>query len=171
MSRRLYPHKRVRYWYAYNIDEICSVFADKGLRPQTVRSWIKGGLKTIDSGKPVLVYGHDLISFLKKRNDRNKCSTTFDQFYCFKCRDARSVFQNRISIEQQGQFLKAKGHCRQCKTRMCKSYNMAAYSQLRKTFKLVGVSELNDCSNSTDKTHIDTEVKTPPSESDQGSLF
>ncbi len=171
MSKRLYTHRRLRYWYTYDIDEICAVFADKGLHPQTVRGWIKAGLKTIDSGKPVLIYGNDLISFLKKRNDQNKCSTAFDQFYCFKCRDARSVFQNRIAIKQQGQFLKASGHCRQCKTRMYKSYSLAAYPQLRQTFKLVGVSELYDCSASADKTHLDTEDKTPPTESGQGSLF
>lgn len=171
MSKRLYTHKRLQYWYAYEIDEICSVYADKGLHPQTVRSWMKAGLKTIDSGKPVLIYGNELIAFLKNRNDQNKCSTAFDQFYCLKCRDARPILQSRIAVVQIGQFLQAKGLCRQCKTRMCKSYSLAAYPQLKKTFKLVGVSQLYDCLNPTDKTHLKTQDKTPPTESGQGSLF
>ena len=171
MSRRLYPHKRVRYWYAYDTDEITTLFSDFGLHPQTIRSWIKAGLKTIDRGKPALIYGNDLISFLKNRNDQNKCETVFDQFYCMKCKDAQHVFQKTISLEHQGQFLRARGQCRQCKSRMYKSYSLTAYPQLQKIFKLVGVSELYDCLSPTDKTHLNTQDKTPPSESGQGSLF
>ena len=171
MPRRLYPHKRVRYWYAYNIDEITLLFHDFGLHPQTVRRWIKAGLKTIDSQKPVLIYGNDLISFLKNRNDKNKCATAFDEFYCMKCRDARPVFQKTVSLKQQGQFLRARAQCRQCKSRMCKSYSLTAYPQLQQTFRLVGISELYDCLNPADKTHLDTADKTPPTESGQGSLF
>lgn len=171
MPRRLYPHRRVRYWYSYETDEITSLFNDTGLHPQTVRSWIKAGLKTIDSRKPALIYGNDLISFLKNRNDKNKCKTAFDEFYCMKCRDARPVYQKTISLEHQGQFLRARGPCRQCKSHMCKSYSLATYPQLQKTFKLVGVSELYDCSYPTANTHLNTQDKTPPTESGQGSLF
>lgn len=171
MPKRLYDHKRVRYWYSYVIEEICQLFANKGLHPQTVRAWIKAGLKTIDTSKPALIYGHDLISFLKKHNDKNKCSTEFDQIYCMKCRDARSVFQNMVAVEHNGKFLKAQGLCRTCKTRMFKSYKLDAFPELRKIFKLVGVSELYDFSTGTDNTHLELQKKKPISESDQGSLF
>lgn len=40
MPRRLYPHNRVRYWYAYTTDEITTLFNDLGLHKQTIRSWI-----------------------------------------------------------------------------------------------------------------------------------
>jgi len=171
MSKRLYPHKRVRYWYTYDTDEICTLFADLRLHPQTVRVWIKAELKIIDKGKPALVYGYDLIAFLKKRNDQNKCSTAFDQFYCMKCRDARPLFRNLIAVEQNSNFIKAQGLCRICKTRMFKSYRLDAFPEMQKTFKLVEVSELYDFSTATDNTHLETQEKMPKSESDQGDLF
>lgn len=171
MSKRLYSHKRVRYWYAYDIDDICTVFSDLGLHPQTVRAWVKNGLKIIDSGKPTLIYGNDLISFLKKKNSQNKCSTEFDQLYCMKCQDARPVFRNMVIVEHKNKFLKVQGHCRACKTSMFKSYKMETFPELRKTFTLVDVLELYDPTLTTDKAHIETQEVTTLNESDQGSLF
>lgn len=77
MSRRLYAHNRVRYWYAYDLDEICTLYSDTGLHVQTVRAWIKNGVKTIDGGKPALVYGHDLIAFFKRHNAKGQMRPAF----------------------------------------------------------------------------------------------
>lgn len=118
MSKRLYPHRQVKYWYAYDIDDICSTFSDLGLHPQTVRKWMKGGLKTIDNGKPTLVYGNDLILFLRARNTESKCVTAFDELFCMKCQDARPIFQNKIVMKQKKRFLTVNGLCRECKTQM-----------------------------------------------------
>ena len=171
MSRRLYSHKRVRYWYAYDIDEVCALYADLGLHSQTVRKWIKNGLKTIDAGKPALIYGHDLIAYLKKHNQANKCKTAFDEFFCMACQDARSILRNEIAIEQKSQFLKVQGICRTCKGKMFKNYKLLDFAELRKRFQLVDVSQLYDCSSPTDKTHIPSQEESLPSESLQGDLF
>ena len=171
MSRRLYSHKRVRYWYAYDIDEVCTLYADLGLHPQTVRKWIKNGLDTIDAGKPALIYGQQLIAYLKKNNQANKCKTTFDEFYCMACQDARPVYQSRISANQKAAFLQVQAVCRECKSRMFKNYKLADFSKLKRQFKLVDVSQLYDCANSTGKTHIPSQVESVTSESLQGDLF
>ena len=173
MSKRLYPHNHVRYWYAYDLDEICALFADTGLHIQTVRKWInKDGLKTTDTGKPVLVYGYDLIDFLKRQNDKDKCKTSFEQLYCMKCHDARPVFQNKITIElHKGGFLRACGHCRACKSRMFKSYKMEDCGALKRTFHVVDVLELYDCAIPTDKTHIPAQDEMRANESPQMELF
>lgn len=171
MGKRLYPHKRVRYWYAYDLDEICTLFKDTGLHIQTVRSWVKSGLKAIDSGKPMLIYGHDLIAFLKVQNDKGKCKTPFDQIYCMKCKDARPIFQNKISAEFKNSSVKVCGHCRECKTRMFKNYKMDAYSKLKRTFYVVDVLQLYDCSAPSGKTHIHAHEQTQQSESYTGDLF
>jgi hypothetical protein len=144
MSKRLYPHNRVRYWFAYDIDDICTAFSDLGLHPQTVRKWVKNDLKTIDSGKPTLVYGNDLIAFLRARNNESKCATEFDQLYCMKCQDARYIFQKNIIVEQKKRFLMVSGLCRECKTCMFQNYKLDDFSRLRKTFALVEVLELQD---------------------------
>lgn len=171
MSRRLYPHNRVRYWYVYDIDDICTLFADLGLHPQTIRAWIKNGLKTIDNGKPTLIYGNDLITFLKTRNAQNKCAVAFDEMFCMGCKDARPIYQNKIIIEQDHNKLRAKGHCRVCKGKINKIYKMDDFPDIRKKFYVVDVLELYDCEVSPSKTHIQDHKHQPPSESLQGCLF
>lgn len=171
MSKRLYPHNRVRYWYAYDIDDICALFSDLGLHVQTVRKWIKNGLKTIDGGKPSLIYGNDLIAYLKKNNEGNKCKTAFNEMYCFTCQDARPVFKSQVSLSQEKPFIKAQGVCRECKKPMFKSYKIADYSKLKRTFTLVDVLELYDPAISTDKTHIHAEEQNAVNESLQMDLF
>jgi hypothetical protein len=171
MSKRLYPHNRVRYWFAYDIDEICTTFSDLGLHPQTVRKWRKNGLKTIDGGKPALIYGNDLIVFLKDKNTENKCITEFDQLFCMACKDARHVFQNKIIAKQKQTLLKVSGLCRKCKTTMFQNYKLSDFPRLRKSFDLVEVLELYDCEHGSGKTHVAPRIETTINESAQGSLF
>ena len=172
MSKRIYPHKRVRYWYAYDIDEICALFADLGLHEQTVRKWIKkNGLETIDKGKPALVYGHNLIDHLKRNNNANKCETPFDKLYCFSCQDARTIFKRQIHIEHKGQYLNVKGVCSECKTRMNKGYKLADFTALKRMFILTDLSQLYDCHTPPYKTQIQAQQKTPVNESLQSDLF
>ena len=172
MSRRLYPHNRVRYWYAYELEEICALFSDKGLHIQTVRKWIsKDGLKTVDAGKPAVVYGQNLIAFLKRHKSKHKCITVFEEIYCLKCQDSRPVYRNKVSVTQEGKFIKLCGLCRTCKTPMFKSYKLAEYPQIKRTFDVVDVLELYDGVICTGKTHIHAQEAERPSESAQGDLF
>ena len=171
MSKRLYSHNRVRYWFAYDVDDICTAFSDLGLHPQTVRKWIKKGLKTIDGGKPALIYGNDLIVFLREKNTENKCTTEFDQLFCMACKDARYVFQKKIIVDQKNSLLKVSGLCRECKTTMFQNYKLDDISRLRKIFELVEVLELYDCEHTSDKTHIASLKESTINESAQWSLL
>jgi hypothetical protein len=171
MSKRLYPHRRLKYWLAYDIEDICDTFIDLGLHPQTVRNWIKTGLKTIDSNRPILVYGYDLILFLRSRNISNKNTTKFDQLFCMKCQDARFIFKNKISVKQNNFSIQVAGHCRECKTRMFQNYKLDDFSKLRKTFTLVEVLELDDNTHYPDKTHISTNEEPTSSEPTQWRLL
>jgi hypothetical protein len=171
MSKRLYPHKRIKYWYAYSIDDICALYAEFGLHAQTVRKWIKDGLKTTDKGKPSLIYGYFLIEFLKKQNSKNKCKTAFDEMFCLACQDARSVFQRKAVIEKKAQTLSLSGQCRECKTTMFKFYKMTDYPDIKRAFQLVEVLELYDCEASLCKTHIQDHAVTPISESTIGTVY
>ncbi len=171
MSKRLYPHRRVKYWYVYDIEDICALYYDLGLHPQTVRTWIKNGLKTIDQSRPTLIYGNDLIKYIKAQNMKGKCKLEFDQFLCLKCKDARPVFQNKTVLNQENKMLKARAHCRTCKTTMFKSYKMSVYQDIRKTFRVVDVLELYDCDTPPSKTHLEASKISPLNESGQGSLF
>jgi hypothetical protein len=171
MSRRLYPHNRIRYWFAYEIDEICRLYADLKLHPQTVRKWIRNGLRTIDNGKPILIFGQHLIDYLRNHNETNKHKTELDQMFCMSCQDARIIFQKKIYIEQRHKVLVVQAACRECKTKMFKNYKLESLATLKKEFKLCGLSELYDCSVSSDKTHLQDNGEMHQSESSQLDLF
>ena len=165
MAKRLYPHKRVKYWYAYDVEDICALFSEFGLHNQTVRKWVKNGLKAIDNGKPTLIYGNDLIGFLKEQNTKHKCKTDFNEMFCMKCQDARPIFQRKVTIKQKAKTLSVSGSCRECKTVMFKSYKMSDLSKVKRVFQLVDVLELYDCEASPSKTHIQVQAIAPLSES------
>ena len=172
MSKRLYRHNLVRYWSCYDLEGIRALFERKGLHIQTVRAWItKYGLKTIDKSKPSLVFGYDLIQFLKLQNDKGKCQTEFHEFYCMKCRDARPVFESKIQVVEKNGFIQANGHCRTCKSRMSKSYQLSDFQELKRTFYMVDVLELYDSANTTAKTHITDTHKSHESESSKLNLL
>lgn len=172
MAKRLYPHNRVRYWYAYDLDEICALFTDTGLHIQTVRAWVKKhGLKTIDTGKPILIYGHDLSSFLKAQNDKGKCQTPFDQIYCMKCKDARPIFKKSVNAEFKNGFVRLSGYCKECKTTMFKNYKKDDYRKLKRIFHVVDVLQLYDCVTPSVKTHIHAYEPTRQNEPYTGDLF
>ena len=171
MSRRLYPHRTVKYWYTYDVEDVCALFRKSGLRAQTVRAWVKNGLKTIDKGKPALIYGYDLIEYLKHQNSKHKCKTAFNEIFCFKCKDARPVFQRKVTIQHKEKRLFVSGQCRDCKTLMFKPYKMEDLSKIKSAFHVVDVLELYDCEDSSCKTHIQTHNVTPLSESEYGTSY
>ena len=171
MGKKLYPHNRLKYWWCYSIKEICDVYKDTGLHAQTIRKWTRDGLQAIDKKKPALYFGHDLIDFLKASNDRNKCQTSFNEMYCFSCKDKRRVFQNRVAFQQKANALRAKSVCKTCKSKMNKIYKLSDFQKLKRSFHVVDVSQLYDCESSTLKTHIDDSKKMSEFESRQGNLF
>lgn len=171
MGKKLYPHNRLKYWWCYSAEEVCDLFQETGLHPQTLRKWTKDGLQTIDNKKPALYFGADLKEFLKKQNDRNKCKTSFNEMYCFSCKDKRLVLQNKIAFEQKPNGLMAQAVCRTCKSKMNKSYKLSDIQKLKRGFRVVDVSQLYDCENSTSKTHFQDSEKMNESESYQGDLF
>lgn len=171
MAKRLYSHGRVKYWYVYDIDDVCALFSEFGLHAQTVRKWVKNGLKTIDNGKPALIYGNDLIEFLKKQNSKGKCPVEFNEMYCLKCQDARPIFQRKITIKHRAYNLFVSGCCRECKTQINKTYKMDDLPKLKRTFQLVDVLELYDCEASPCKTHLETPHTIPLNESSYGTPY
>ena len=139
---------------------------------QTVRTWIKDeGLKIIDNRQPFLIYGFELIEFIKKQNHKGKCKTPFDQFYCMSCKDARPALQNTIAFVQKPNGLCVKAVCRTCKSKMNKTYKLNDFQKLKRAFNVVDVSKLYDCEDSTDMTHIHDHIKINQSESYQGDLI
>jgi hypothetical protein len=82
-SRR--PNYRlVKIHRNYTVEEIACVL---GVHKNTVRGWIKQGLRTIDRQRPTLILGSALSHFLKdrRRTGHKRCAP--GEIYCVKCRE------------------------------------------------------------------------------------
>jgi hypothetical protein len=104
-------------------------------------------------------------------NQSSKCKTEFSEMFCMKCREARPVYQKQIVLEQVNKSVRAKGHCRSCKTVMNKTYKLDDVPRLRTTFRVGEVLELYDCETSPVNTHLQGRLKMTTSEPLQWELF
>jgi len=83
MGKR-YPNPRlVKIHRSYTVEEVARLL---GKHKNTVRNWVKDGLTTIDDKRPMLILGHDLVAFIKKRRAKNKQSCKPGELYCVRCR-------------------------------------------------------------------------------------
>ncbi|MFO1398260.1 MAG: helix-turn-helix domain-containing protein [Burkholderiales bacterium] len=86
-GRRIRGNPRlVKMYRTYTVEEVARLF-DK--HRNTVRSWVKEGLPTLDSGKPMLIMGSALITFLRARRERNRRPCGPGRLYCMRCREPR----------------------------------------------------------------------------------
>jgi hypothetical protein len=170
MGKRIYPLKGIKYWWAYTVEEICEMYSDCNLHPQTVREWIRKGLIVI-SGKPMLIYGNDLKKFLMKMNQSNKCHTQFDEMFCFTCKEASNFYKKQIKVIHKDGKLDVKALCRHCKNVMNQGYKLDDYQTLKRLFLLVDELQLYDCENPPLKTHLDVPQETHANEPIQMELL
>jgi len=83
MGKR-YPNPRlVKIHRSYTVEEVARLL---GKHKNTVRNLVKDGLTTIDDKRPMLILGHDLVAFIKKRRAKNKQSCKPGELYCVRCR-------------------------------------------------------------------------------------
>ena len=174
MGRRIYHLNIIKYWYSYDIEELCDLL---NVHSQTIRGWIRDGLQINKSSGVTLIYGNDLKKFLGNLNKSQKCPTNFDQMLCMTCKDARHPFQKKISLKHENKMLKAKAICcdRNCKKEMFRNYKLSDLSELRKIFYVVDVLELYDSKDHSLKTHFSNQDQDGKNEPDnkpiQGELF
>lgn len=86
MRKRHPNHRLVKTHRSYTVEEVADLF---GVHKNTVRNWIKGGLTIIDSKRPTLIQGRELVDFLQKRRTKNKQTCNPGELYCVRCRAPR----------------------------------------------------------------------------------
>lgn len=170
MSRN-YPLKIIRYWYAYDVEEICGLYKDRKLHPRTVQGWVRTGLETIDNAKPFLVFGNTLIEFLGKRNMEGRHKTELHEIFCLPCQDTRKPYKQQVHISQRGYLTNMIAVCPDCKNVINKGIRLDDYQAIKKIYAVVDVSQLYDCEVSPANTHLPAQVTTRLNEPIQGELF
>jgi len=120
-------HRLVRKHHPYNVEEITNLF---GCHRNTVREWVRKGLRVIDRRRPQLIHGSDLISFLVARRKASKRPLKPGQLCCFKCREPRIPRGNAVVYQAQTSSLgNLIGLCPVCETRMFRRVSLIKLAQ------------------------------------------
>jgi hypothetical protein len=79
-----HPNPRlVKIHRSYTVEETARML---GKHKNTVRAWIKQGLRPIDVRRPTLIHGRELVCFLQNRRTSAKRPCPPGHMYCLKCR-------------------------------------------------------------------------------------
>ena len=164
---KYYNPNIIASYKSYTVDQICKIYVDKKLHPQTIRQWVKSGELEAVSNRPILIYGEVLKSFIEARNKAHKRTLEFNQFKCVKCREIAVPKANVISVYQnKNGSLKAVGICPACNYQNFRFYKKTDRAHLEKTFifNTPHMTTICDGLVSSTKTHLDSNDKTPSSE-------
>ena len=121
--RRRYRINLIKGTYLYEPSEIAKLFH---IHRNTVRHWLKEGLKPIDDRSPVLVHCSDLKAFLARRQEGRHQKCAPGQFYCFRCRAPRTTRENLVDVAPHTETVaKLTAICWVCETRMHRTIRRA----------------------------------------------
>jgi hypothetical protein len=133
--RRKFNLNLIKKNYSYTIQEISEILC---VHVGTVRSWIKDGLKTIDSTKPFLIYCEDLRSFLSIKQNKRKHKCSFNEFYCLKCRNTVLAATGTVSITTRNEKIaNLSGICSICSSRINKTISVQKIPEAIKAFNIL----------------------------------
>lgn len=129
MGKRHPNHRRVKTHRSYAVEEVAGLF---DIHKNTVRNWLKNGLATIDSKRPMLILGNDLVEFLQKRRAKNKQTCKPGELYCVRCRVPRPAGENMAEYlpvnEKNGNLIAI---CPACYATMNRRVSLAKIGEVR----------------------------------------
>lgn len=127
MGKRLPNHRLVKIHRTYKVHEVTHLL---GVHKNTVRSWIKHGLPTIDDKRPMLIQGHDLYAFLQARIVKNKQPCQPGQIYCVRCHAPKFPAGNMVEYHPHTETLgNLFAICPDCDTGMNRRVSLAKLEQ------------------------------------------
>ena len=91
----------------------------------TVRSWLKAGLQSVDDRRPVLIIGCQLSKFLHSRRMHRRQRCRPGEFYCMRCRAPKALVARRaeyLPITPKSGNLR--GICCECGAHMCRRISL-----------------------------------------------
>jgi len=129
MSRR-YPNPQLAKIHRnYSVEEVAELL---GKHKNTIRHWIKDGLRVFNEQRPTLILGRELRDFLQQKRSGNKCPLQPGEFYCLHCRSARASYENMAEYEPLTESLgNLIGFCSVCESTMYRRISLAKIEQVR----------------------------------------
>ena len=125
----------VKIHRTYTLDEASRTL---GVCKATVRSWIeKGGLVPIDKGRPTLLQGTVLRTFLQTMRAQSKQPSPAGHMYCFRCRVPRfpldGIADYRATSPTQGRL---EAICPVCVEMMYRTASLATLERAKGTLEV-----------------------------------
>jgi len=140
MGKR-YPNPcLVKIHRSYTVEEAAKLL---GKHKNTIRNWIKTGLTTIDDKRPMLIYGPDLVTFIKKLRAKNKQKCQPGELYCVRCRapkfPADSMAEYTSLTEKVGNLIAI---CPDCYSIMNQRVNLANLKEICRNMDITFPKEM-----------------------------
>lgn len=134
MPKRHPNHRLVKTHYTYAVGDIAQLFK---VHKNTVREWLRSGLKTIDQNHPMLIHGDDLAGFLKKRRQEKKRPCQPGEIFCVRCRTGKLPAGNMADyIPINGTFGNLEGICPDCGGMIYRRASLARLEQFREKLEI-----------------------------------
>lgn len=123
MAKRFHNPRLAKIHRSYTVDEAADIY---GVDKNTVRNWIKGGLLTCDSKRPILIMGRDLNIFHANRRTHTKRKCKDNEMYCFRCRAPQVPILGLVELKQDNEKTgNLIGMCSSCETMMYRRVSMS----------------------------------------------
>jgi len=96
-----HPNPRLAKIYrGYSVEEVSRLFR---VHKNTVRNWLRQGLRAIDEQRPIIIPGMELRRFLTDRRTRAKQTCGPGRMYCLPCRAPKVPAGNMAECIQTGE--------------------------------------------------------------------
>ncbi|MGH6926058.1 MAG: hypothetical protein ACRED5_20215 [Propylenella sp.] len=138
-KKRTYNTRLIRRDYSYEVRELVELF---GLHPNTVRLWLRQGLRSIDAHRPTLIHGSDLIDFLGGRQTRRRRPCQLNEFFCCGCRRPTPPWENLVDIEiRDDRRLVLKAVCSECGSALNRIGSVRKIEEYRGAFEIQATTD------------------------------
>lgn len=96
MSGRRANPRLIKLHRSYTVPEAARVL---GVHKNSIRSWIKAGLPTVEKSRPMLIHGDEMRAWLDKKRKEAKRPCPPGAFFCLKCRAPKSPALGMVEFQ------------------------------------------------------------------------